>query len=151
MKLPQPKMKMPYILISGIYLLFSLLGCVFYFVLPPVLCSTGARMHTYLLIDAALNKNPSIGQILIVIGANLFVFAMIVLGLISIFKGPSRLYCLMVMTDIVLCLIFLLVQKTEEYNHTQGILLNILYCAWLLRLVTPRKRRSAPRPAGHTK
>ena len=38
---------------------------VFYFVLPPVLCSTGARMHTYLLIDAALNKNPSIGQILI--------------------------------------------------------------------------------------
>ena len=68
-----------------------------------------------------------------------------------IFKGPSRLYCLMVMTDIVLCLIFLLVQKTEEYNHTQGILLNILYCAWLLRLVTPRKRRSAPRPAGHTK
>ena len=151
MKLPNFKLGLPFTIATAVYLLFSLLGSMFYFVLPPVLCSAGARIHAYLLIEAALQDPRSAWQIALAVVGHLGVLLMAVMGIAAILKGPSKLYCLLVALDIVLCALFLLTVRNNEYHDTQGILLNIAYFIWLTRQFTPKKPAAPVRKGSSTK
>ncbi len=145
MKLPKLKMGLPLTLATGIYLLFSLLGCLLYLTMPPVLCSVGARNQDYLLIPAATRDQHTVMQIALVVFAQLGVLLMAVMGILAIVKGPSRLYLLMVALDICLTFLFLLFQREYQFNDTLGIVFNIAYFIWLTRQFLPKK--AAPVPA----
>ena len=144
MKLPKIKMSLPLTLATGIYLLFSLLGCLLYLTLPPVLCSVGARIHAYLLIEEAVRDQHTVMQIALVVFAQLGVLFMAVMGILAIVKGPSKLYVLMVALDIGLTFLFLLFQRAYKFNDTLGIVFNIAYFVWLLRQFTSGKPAAAP-------
>ena len=141
MKLPKIKTGKPFALVTAVYLLMSLFGSALYLVLPPVLCSMGARSHAYLLIHAALEDNPTTAQILLMVFSQLFVFMLVIFGILAILKGPSPAYCLLVALDIVITLVFLLIPMEEQYEHTAGILFNLVYCLWLFRFLVPKKGR----------
>ncbi len=147
MKRPTVRSGKPFALITGVYLLLSLFGSALYLVLPPFLCSMGARIHAYLLINAALPSEPQFFPVVLMILAHLYVFAMIVFGILAIVKGPSRLYVLMVGLEILMTGLFFLLQRTGEYEHTAGILFNILYFAWITRSMMPKriKKKGIPK------
>ena len=141
MKLPKIQTSKPFALATAVYLLLSLFGSALYLVLPPVLCSIGARSHAYLLIHAALEDNPTTMQILLMVVSQLYVFVLVVLGILAVLRGPSPAYCLLVALDILVTLIFLLIPMEEQFEHTAGILFNLVYCLWLLRILVPKKGR----------
>ena len=151
MKLPKLKMGLPLTIATGIYLLFSLLGCLFYFVLPPVLCSLGARIHAYILIEEAMRDQHTVMQIVLVVVAQLAVLLMAVMGIAAIVKGPSRAYLLLVGLDIVLTVLFLLTVKNSQYHDTQGIVFNAAYFIWLMRTFLPKTAAPAPAAKGPAK
>ena len=151
MKLPKLKMGLPLTLATGIYLIFSLLGCLLYLTLPPVLCSVGARFHAYLLVMEAMKDQHTVVMVLLVVLSQLSVLLLAVLGIRAIVKGPGKLYLALVALDICLTIPFLLPQRNSEFNDTQGIVLNIAYFIWLMRTFLPKKAAPAPAVKGPVK
>ena len=126
------KLGIPLKIATGIYLLCSIFGFPFYISLPPVLASVGVKLPTYLLIIAAFGDNdPSTILLTQIAIACVLLLAIVVTGIIAIWKERSRLYTILVALEIVLTFILLFAQEAGVYDFTAGILVNVAYCIWI--------------------
>ncbi len=127
------KLGFPLTVATVVYILCSLFGSLFYLVLPPFLCSIGARIHAYTLILYAIGGEATVPAVIWMIISHIFVLGILILGVIAIIKGNVRIYSLLVALEIIITFIFLTLQESGDFASTHGIVVNIGYCIWLFR------------------
>ena len=138
MKKPDWKLGKALSVVTLVYLLCSIFGCVLYMILPPVLASLGARIHAYLLIGAALDTGDNIWPIIWTVAAHLFVLVHMVLGFYALKTGKLKGFTLMTIAEVLITFIFLIFQDYIGDGYSAGILVNLAYCAWLLKKLASR-------------
>ena len=139
MKKPDWKLGKAFTVLTAAYLVCSVFGCVLYLVLPPVLCSVGARVHAYLLFRAFRDSAEPVWPVFWMIAGHLYVLAMVAFGIRGLKTGKLKIFTLMTALDILLCMVILAVEGSVSYEYTSGILVNLAYCFWLFRKSLPPK------------
>jgi hypothetical protein len=131
---------LPLKIATGIYLFCSLLGLPLYMILPPVFASLGARLHAYLhLIKTFIDSEPTPLLLVLIVVSYIFLLALIIAGILAIWKGRYRIYTILVTVEIVLTFILLYSLDVGISGFAAGILINVAYCIWLLWAVFVKK------------
>ena len=129
--------------ITIVYLVLSALGLPLYQHLPPIVNSIGARIHTYMAMYIAMGQtDPSAMTAFLFLCAMIYVLALIIFGVKAVMKERYLLYTILVALEIISTVVFFFILNRAIYEITTGMLINTIYCIWLLARVI-RKRKTA--------
>ena len=142
MKSQKLKLGLPLTIATVLYIFLSLFGSALYLALPPFLCSIGARIHAYTLILFALEEQLTVAAVFWSLLSHLFVLVVLIYGVVAVISGKVRTYSLLVAVEVLITSLFLIIQKTGEFDSTYGMAVNMAYCVWLFR----HALRKAPAP-----
>ena len=146
MKISDRHAQKAWFVVTVLYLLCSVFGCVLYMYLPPFLASIGARAHVYLLVAAAKAKEPNYWPEILTVIVHLFVLAQMGFGALGLRNGKLRIFTVLTVLEVLMTLVLLATQNFHEFFTASGVIVNMGYCVWLvkreLRRLTRRTRKS---------